>query len=87
MLKSQLKEIAAEWNYDKNLNKTDSYGNDISDPSKIKAGSHHKVWWKCKAGHEWEAKIELRGRLNRGCPECYKASRKSPKIKSSDILI
>jgi hypothetical protein len=31
--------------------------------------SNHKVWWKCKKGHEWEASVSSRNRGN-GCPYC-----------------
>ena len=59
-LKTTNPEIAKEWNYEKN--------GDIK-PSDIKAGSNINVWWKCKNGHEWEAKVNNRTR-GRGCPYC-----------------
>lgn len=41
-------------------------------PSDVVAGSRTKVWWKCAAGpdHEWEAMLQNRARLGRGCPFC-----------------
>lgn len=53
-------ELVKEWNYRKNL--------DIS-PENVAEYSHHRVWWICKFGHEWESTI-----LNRSqgynCPYC-----------------
>ncbi len=53
--------IANEWNHDKN-------GQLL--PSMVKPKSPKKVWWKCDKGHEWEAKIQNRTILGRGCPYC-----------------
>lgn len=53
-------ELAKEWNYEKNIKK----------PSEVGSGSGKKYWWKCKFGHEWEASISSRNRLNVGCPKC-----------------
>ena len=39
-------------------------------PTQVVAGSNKKVWWNCDKGHEWEAIISNRARLNRGCPYC-----------------
>jgi len=52
--------LAKEWNYKKNKEIT---------PKDIVAGSHKKVWWKCKKGHEWLAIIKSRN-SGRGCPYC-----------------
>ncbi len=56
-------ELAAEWNYEKNKNLL---------PSQVGGGggSHKKVWWKCKHGHEWEATLASRISLHTGCPTC-----------------
>lgn len=41
------------------------------DPTKIMAGSHKKMPWKCLLGHRWEAVVISRtGRQARGCPVC-----------------
>lgn len=53
-------ELMSEWNYMRN---------DIA-PDEIPAGCHKKVWWKCEKGHEWEASINQRHRLNTKCPYC-----------------
>ena len=52
--------LAEEWNYEKNGSLT---------PDMVTAGSHKKVWWKCKHGHEWEAIISNRAKGS-GCPIC-----------------
>ncbi len=56
-------ELAAEWNYEKNKDLL---------PSQVGGGggSHKKVWWKCKHGHEWEATLASRISLHTGCPTC-----------------
>ncbi|MDP3142614.1 MAG: zinc-ribbon domain-containing protein, partial [Candidatus Omnitrophota bacterium] len=38
-------------------------------PRDIIPGSHRKVWWICKKGHEWEARVNSRAR-GVGCPYC-----------------
>ena len=53
-------ELAAEWNYAKNGNLK---------PSDIIAGSTKSVWWKCKKGHEWQARVYSRNQ-NHSCPFC-----------------
>lgn len=53
--------IAKEWHPKKN-------GNLL--PDNILAGSHKKVWWQDRFGHEWEATIDSRTRKNHGCPYC-----------------
>ena len=55
-------EIAAEWHPTKN--------GDLL-PTMVSSGSHKKVWWKCKNGHEWQSKIEKR-KAGSGCPVCRK---------------
>ena len=59
-LQTTYPEIALEWNADKNHPYT---------PKEFTAGSHKKVWWKCRFGHEWEASVG--GRTSgKGCPYC-----------------
>ena len=43
-------ELAAEWNYDKNLKGPDEY----------RRTSMYSVWWKGACGHEWSDKIYSR---------------------------
>ncbi len=52
--------LAIEWNYDKNGNLK---------PEDFTAGSGVKIWWKCKKGHEWQARINSRN-AGQGCPYC-----------------
>lgn len=56
-------ELLDEWNFEKNTD---------LDPYTISAGSHQKVWWRCKndSSHEWSARVGNRARANRGCPYC-----------------
>jgi DNA-directed RNA polymerase subunit RPC12/RpoP len=49
-----------EWHPNKNGNLT---------PNDVTPNSHKKVWWLCKAGHEWEASIANRNK-GRKCPYC-----------------
>jgi len=39
-------------------------------PTQVIAGSRKKVWWLCSKGHEWEASINKRAGLKRGCVFC-----------------
>jgi len=52
--------LAKEWNYEKNSGLT---------PTNIMPNSNKKVWWKCRKGHEWQAKIANRNNGD-GCPVC-----------------
>lgn len=52
--------LAEEWDREKN---------DPLVPNQVLAGSNHKVWWRCMAGHTWQAAISSRAR-GRGCPYC-----------------
>lgn len=52
--------LAAEWHPTKNGELT---------PGMVAACSAKKVWWQCKNGHEWEAKVNNR-KNGRNCPFC-----------------
>ena len=39
-------------------------------PTEVSIGSHKKVIWRCKKGHEWEAVIKSRTINKTGCPYC-----------------
>lgn len=39
-------------------------------PTEVSIGSHKKVVWKCRYGHEWEASIKSRTINSTGCPYC-----------------
>ena len=54
-------EIAAEWNYELNGNKT---------PDSVAAHSNKKFWWHChKCGYDWEASPNSRT-SGSNCPAC-----------------
>lgn len=36
----------------------------------VSIGSHKKVIWRCKKGHEWEAAVKSRTINKTGCPYC-----------------
>ena len=52
--------LVDEWNYSKNGS---------VNPNMFSAGSAQIVWWKCKNGHEWQARIYSRVK-GHGCPIC-----------------
>lgn len=52
-------ELAAEWS-EKNALK----------PTKVSIGSHKKIVWQGKCGHEWIATVKSRAVSNTGCPYC-----------------
>jgi Probable Zinc-ribbon domain len=52
--------IAREWHPHKNGDLT---------PRDVTCGSNKKVWWMCRKGHEWEARIDNRHH-GTGCPLC-----------------
>ncbi len=54
------KNLAKEWDYEKNINIT---------PYDVIGGSNKKVWWKCLKGHSWQASIGSRN-SGSGCPYC-----------------
>lgn len=55
-------QLLEEWDYTKNK--------DIN-PTQVLASNPKKVWWICKkCGCKWEAKINNRAVLKRGCPCC-----------------
>ena len=58
-------ELAAEWHPTKNGELT---------PDMVTKGSNKKVWWKCKQGHEWQARIAGRNK-GTGCPVCRKSGK------------
>ena len=72
-LKALYPKIAKEWHPTKN--------GDLL-PMGFVAGSHKKVWWQCKKGHEWDAVIGKRV-SGQGCPDCYKESKKSVRKKTA----
>ncbi len=60
-------DLAKEWNYDKNGERM---------PTDITSCSQKKVWWRCKNGHEWEARVFNRTLHGSGCPICFANKKK-----------
>lgn len=56
-------QLADEWDYEKNGELT---------PYNITANLHKRVNWVCHKGHHWPAYVNVRARLNIGCPHCKK---------------
>ena len=65
-------ELMAEWH--------PTLNGDLS-PDEIAPGTHRKIWWKCKKGHEWKAEVKSRVQGS-GCPVC--ANRKI-KVGENDL--
>lgn len=59
-IQNELSDLLKEWNVEKNGALS------IRD---VTSFSSQKVWWKCKNGHEWEAKVDNRARGAK-CPYC-----------------
>ncbi len=81
-LLSQNKELADEWDYEKNA---------PLKPNQITVSNGKKVLWICKAcGHSWKASVAHRNN-NRGCPECASgkmiSTRLSNKIQNEGSLL
>ncbi|MCL2765258.1 MAG: zinc-ribbon domain-containing protein [Treponema sp.] len=53
-------ELSKQWHPTKNRDLT---------PNDVTRGSHRKVWWRCKNGHEYIASVTNRSE-GRGCPYC-----------------
>ena len=59
-LKTANPALANEWNYEKNSGLT---------PAEVTPNSGQRLWWKCGAGHEWQARVADRNK-GKGCPYC-----------------
>ena len=59
-LLSSAPHLAAEWHPSKNGDLT---------PEDVTPFSGKTVWWRCRKGHEWKAKVSYRRRVS-GCPYC-----------------
>ncbi len=68
-LVSQAPDIAADWDYERNID---------LEPESFTVKSKRKVWWKCKlCGNSWEATIKNRTMNGSGCPKCRQHKRTS----------
>lgn len=54
-------ELLSEWDTEKNAPLT---------PEQVLAGTHRKIWWRCKKGHSWQAAAASRIRKRTECPVC-----------------
>ena len=54
-------ELLTQWDRERNLSLT---------PESVHSGSEARVWWLCRHGHSWNAAVDTRTRLRRGCPYC-----------------
>lgn len=52
------------------------------DGQTVSAGSNRKLWWRCAAGHEWQARVSHRA-SGTGCPACRSEIVKYP----ADVVI
>ena len=59
-LATVIPELLYEWDFEKNQG---------CEPADFRLNSTRKVWWKCKKGHSWKAKIYSRS-SGSGCPYC-----------------
>ena len=59
-LRTRNPKLAREWDRDRNGELT---------PAGVTPGSKRRVWWRCRAGHEWQAPVHERS-SGRGCPYC-----------------
>ena len=60
-LQSDFPEIAKEWDFEKNAPLL---------PDAVGHGSTKKVFWICKKGHSYEARVDHRTIMKSGCPYC-----------------
>ena len=52
------------------LEEWDVEGNGALTPLALSHGSRQKVWWRCGAGHRWQAAVCTRTGAESGCPYC-----------------
>lgn len=71
-------ELAAEWHPKKNLPLL------VTDVSR---GMNKAVWWQCKEGHSWQARIVTRAKDLSGCPKCLTRDKKPLPISMPDIAV
>lgn len=70
-LAERFPEVAAEWHPTRN--------GDLA-PTHVRAGSHTRVWWKCRLGHEWENHVYNRTGRTPGCPHCARVVSKAKRV-------
>ena len=65
-----LTEFARSQNRPELVSQWDAEGNGALLPGTVSSGSDRKVWWRCEAGHTWQARVSARALMGRGCPYC-----------------
>jgi len=60
-LSKKFPRVAAEWHPSRNGELR---------PSDVTPASDKKVWWRCRANHEWQVSVGSRTRSGSGCPYC-----------------
>lgn len=70
--------LAAEWHPKRNLPLT---------VTAVSYGMSKAVWWKCKEGHVWSARIIGRAKENSECPKCRSTHRHAPITESMPDLV
>lgn len=50
------------------------------DPTTLRCGSAARAWWRCTAGHVWQARIDTRALRGRDCPTCAGGRRAAPRL-------
>ncbi|MEM4994988.1 zinc-ribbon domain-containing protein [Priestia sp. SB1] len=68
-------DIAQEWNYKKN---------EHIQLGEVSGYTTQKVWWICKEGHEWEAKVRSRTNKRTECPKCARLKAAQKNTKTTD---
>ncbi len=72
-------DIASEWDYTLNKNRT---------PTEFTIQSSYQAWWICDKGHQWKAAIYNRtGKNNTGCKICSTGNTSNPEHNIQKILI
>jgi len=74
---SKHSELLHEWNYERNH----------VHPDEVTEHSGRKIWWICKAGHEWQATIASRSK-GIGCPYCKGCHKKAVRnIDKNEVFV
>jgi hypothetical protein len=58
-------QVAALWHPERNGDLT---------PLQVLASAYLRCWWRCAAGHTWQAAVHERTVMGRGCPACARGS-------------
>ena len=71
-LRTKFPHLGEEWDHEKNGNLK---------PEDVAAHTKKKVWWKCKEGHSWEARVNNRSN-GASCPFC---EGRKPIVRKTDL--